>query len=58
MKQTTQVRANFKIDDALILDMLREKYKKPLGEIISEMFKDSPKWKEAVEKFEKFRNEF
>jgi len=58
MKQTTQVRANLKIDDALILDLIREKEKKPLGQIITELLTDSPRWHESKKKLQSFRDKF
>ena len=58
MKQTTQVRANLKIDDALLLDLLREKSGRPLGEILSDMLQDSSKWLEAKKKLRDFKECF
>ena len=57
-KPTIQIRANIHIDDALILDMLRDKEKRPIGLILSEMLNGSPQWQSAKKKLLDFKEGF
>lgn len=43
-EKTTQIRANIVIDDALLLEMVAKKNKKPIGKVLEEMLQNSPKW--------------
>lgn len=57
-EKTTQVRANLKIDIALLLELEAEKQKKPVGVVIQEVFKDSPYWQRIEEKFNNFKKDY
>ena len=58
MKNTTQVRANLKVDDALILEWIREKENNPIGKILAKFLADSPKWVEAKKKLALYKEDF
>jgi len=49
---TTQIRAHLKIEDALALQLLKEREKKPMGRIITELIQDSKQIKDIKRKIE------
>jgi len=47
---TTQIRAHVKIEDALALQILKEREKKPLGKILGELLQESGRLQEVKRK--------
>lgn len=55
-EKTTQIRANIVIDDALLLEIVAKKHKKPIGKVIEEMLQNSPKWLSLKKQLSEFSN--